>query len=373
MSCNLEDFVHRRGWHVDVNSVAGECLSTSTMSADDLEDILLNYDLRKCGRPSLPADINGAVVGSLNGPLVLQVMGFQDVSVPSKFNAGSSYGGSKNRIMMFRLTDGVKECKAIECKPLESLKPKELLPGMKIRLEGKVTIRYGLVLLTDACFIVLGGRVSSLAEAYEAKQLYGGVERAGQVSKSEGQPPRFKPFDPTRRIRKKDIKTRTRESASGNMDEKEVESNPMGNKDKASNIQKKPVGSSSKIAASLLERMEENSNTQKFGRHGRGRRGRRHHDDDESSSKHMTLDEWEASKNTAKSSVDTDYELAMELQQKFDVEDCVQSIPSQAAVIQPSFFYEESGGGHRRGRGRSRGRGRGRGVKNASKGRRGRQ
>ena len=132
-----EDLLQARGWHIDLESVGGEGLSTSAISADDLERVLFDCDLRKCGKPTLPADINGAAIGSVCGPLVLQVMGFQDVSMPLKFKAGPSNFGSKNRLIMFRLTDGVRECKAIECKRLVGLKPKELLPGIKIKLEGK--------------------------------------------------------------------------------------------------------------------------------------------------------------------------------------------------------------------------------------------
>ena len=372
MGSSLEDLVLARGWHVDLNSVDGEGLSTSSKSADDLENALLDYDLRKCGKSVLPADINGAAVGSVSGPLILQVMGFQDVSMPSKFKTGSSKFGSKNRIMVFRLTDGVRECKAIECKPLVGLKPKELLPGVKVRLEGKVMVRYGLLILNDACFVVVGGRVSSLAEAYEAKQLYGGSERTGLVAKSEDQPPRFKPFDPTRRPRKKinqNTLSQIPETAQIEKGEKNEESI------KGSGIERgthKKAPSSSKVATTLLERMEASSNSQKFGGRSHGRRGRRNHDDATESSKHMTLDEWEASKKKAslpESSIDTDYELAMELQQKFDVEEC------SSGVIESGFFYEEHEQGRGRGgrgnRGGHRGRG-GRGNRGGHRGRGGR-
>lgn len=366
MKDTLDDPIRARGWHIDLKPVSGEDVSTSSMSPDDLEKVLLDSDLRKCGKSTLPADINGANVGSVCGPLVLQVMGFQDVSVPSKFKTGPSNSGSKNRLIMFRLTDGVRECKAIECEPLVALKPKQLLPGMKIRLEGKVVIRYGLLMLTDACFTTLGGRVSSLAEAYEAKQLYGGSERAGNVLKKEDQPPRFQPFDPTRRPRKRDMKNPISQDQGVTYTKKKENSEASSKGSEKDIVSRNNASASSKVVTTLLERMEESSNHPKMGRRGRGRR--RNHFDNDDNSKHMTLDEWEASKKNSEppeSSIETDYELAMELQQKFDLEEC------DPNVIQPGFFYEGCNNGRGRGRhGRRRGRG-GHGGRRGHRGRRG--
>ena len=303
-----------RGWCVDFDRV------DVRTSSEDTEQHLLDTDIRKVRRGvgSLPVDINGRASGTLEGPHVLQLLEFRDVSGPTRFKSPGSSTTNKNRLLMLRLTDGVRECKALEArKPISCLNLKELLPGMKIRVKG-VPVRHGVLILNESDIDVLGGRVVTLAEAYEAQQLYGGADR--NLVSGDDMPPKFKPFDPTRPAKRSNIdKNKCRREV--------VDLNTEGsqqNQDK-----RRPSKVTSTAAANLLEKMTDKSSGGDRGRgRGRGRRdggrrqGRNHLGDDGNTQCVMTLDEWEASrKKLPGKECASDYALAMKLQEQFDLED----------------------------------------------------
>jgi hypothetical protein len=306
-----------RGWCVDFDKFGTQA------SVEATERDLLDLDIRKVKRGvgCLPADINGRSYGTLEGPHVLQLMDFRDVSGPSRFNSPSSSTSSKNRLLMLRLTDGVRECKALEArKPISCLNLKALLPGMKIRVK-RVPVRHGVLILNEGDIDVLGGRVSNLAEAYEAQQLYGGANR----SQTGPTPPKFKPFDPTRPAKRSTIDAKMFKGEI--VGKNSVDLSTEGNKQTQEKKEQRAKVTSA-AAANLLEKMSDKRSGGDRGRgRGRGRRsgGRRQGRDDDglgSTQGTMTLDEWEASKKKLPGNeCDIDHELAMKLQEQFDLED----------------------------------------------------
>ena len=60
-----------------------------------------------------------------------------------------------DRLLQLKLTDGKTMCRAIEHKPCPALDIKHLLPGTKVRLDGTVSIRLGIIML-DARSIQAG-------------------------------------------------------------------------------------------------------------------------------------------------------------------------------------------------------------------------
>ena len=346
-----QSVLESRGWCVDFASLDTQA------SVEAIERDLLDLDIRKVKRGvgCLPADINGRSYGTLEGPHVLQLMDFRDVSGPSRFNSPSSSTSSKNRLLMLRLTDGVRECKALEArKPISCLNLKALLPGMKIRVK-RVPVRHGVLVLNEGDIDVLGGRVSNLAEAYEAQQLYGGANR----SQTGPTPPKFKPFDPTRPAKRSTIDTKMFKGKI--VGKNSVDLSTEGNKQTQEKKEQRAKVTSA-AAANLLEKMSDKRSGGDRGRgRGRGRRsgGRRQSDDTQST---MTLDEWEASKKKLPGNErDIDHELAMKLQEQFDLEDQHNTVSLQEdlqnSLYQKSNQMSASGHGSvdHRGRG-SRGR-----------------
>lgn len=309
----------------------------------------------------------------LQGPLVLQISGFCDVSGPIKYKVGTS--SSKDRIMMIRLTDGVRECKAIEhCRRLPMLNPKHLLPGMKVRVQG-LAVRFGVVLLEEKGFEILGGNVSNLVDAYEAQQLYGGPGRDAQQNK-EDKPPIFKPFDLTRGRRKgkaSDIRKKA-EPPRGTKSADESKDHAPGRQ--TLDVQKEPSAKIKTAAAqSLLHRMENRSGERSRGR-GRRHRGAGDHQREDAS---MTMDEWNA-RQAAKAAGDSDHALALAMQEQFDLEerqqggaqelsaDILGALYAHADGSESGQHHAGRGRGHR-GRGKGRGRGRSRGGRGRGRGR----
>ena len=304
---------------------------------------------------------------------MLQIAGFCDVSGPIKYKIGTS--SSKDRIMMIRLTDGVRECKAIECRRLQMLNPKHLLPGMKVRVHG-LAVRFGVVLLEEKGFELLGGTVSNLVDAYEAQQLYGGPGRDVQPNK-EDKPPIFKPFDLSRGRRKSKAPDSRKKAEAPRATKSAEESKETAAERQTLDVQKEPSAKIKTAAAqSLLHRMESKSVGRSRGR-GRRYRGEGYQQGEDTS---MTMDEWNA-QQAAKAAGNSDHALALAMQEQFDLEEREQGGAHDlsadilgALYASPQHENDVGSGGHRtgrgrghrsrgnrRGRGRSRGRGRGRG------------
>jgi len=254
------------------------------------------------------------------------------------------------------------------------LQEKVLIPGMKIRLIGAV-VRYGIILLRPNSVQLLGGYVRELAEAFEAQALYGhlGKERKGKLQEESEAPPRFRHFDPSRRRRpqpgiSKDSRDNVKASADihGGNSNRSKNIAPFGSEKKeTTKLQEEnddngaiPVASSKMnavAAESLLKKMERKSGESRTARQGR-RRGRNM----AKLSPTITLDEWEARKGAEQapgSATFSDHELAVAMQNQFDLEDCkgVSSAGLQTELL--GMFYSENPSGRSstsRGKGRRR-------------------
>eukprot|EP00890_Picochlorum_soloecismus_P002582 jgi/Picsp_1/3324/NSC_06163-R1_tudor domain-containing protein 3 isoform 1 len=344
-----QDIVRSFGWYIRDESLEKE-------AAGDLQH-LLDSDLRKIGSPSLPADINSIVSQSLEEPLILQIVSSMDASIPTKCSTVCKDG--KKKMLLLRLTDGWRECRAMEYHHVPALQQKVLIPGMKIRLVG-AAVRYGMILLSPNSVELLGGYVKELAEAFEAQVLYGDLakERKGKLGETEN-PPRFQHFDPSRRRRplptvSKDPRDSVRKCThiDGGNSNRTKSKPPFGSERKETTI---PViddedkvsipAASSKInavaAESLLKKMEKKAGESRKGREGR----RRARHEERLSAPKITLDEWEAKKGGMQapgSEICSDHELAVSMQNQFDLEDCKGASSAGLQTELLGMFYSEN-------------------------------
>ena len=309
------------------------------------------------GSPSLPVDINSIASYSLE-PLVLQIVSSMDASIPTRCKTVCKDG--KRRMLLLRLTDGCRECQAMEYHHVPALQHKVLIPGMKIRLVGAV-VRYGIILLTPNCVELLGGYIKDLAEAFEAQVLYGDLAKQRKGLGSEtGTPPRFQHFDPSRRRRPPPTASGDpRDSVKNNNARTDGRnSNRTTSTPDSVSEQKEPAKSvidsvdnvaasvaSSKIntvaAESLLKKMEKKSGENRKGRE----RSRRARNEERFSAPKMTLDEWEAKnggKQAPDSTVCSDHELAVSMQNQFDLEDSKGASSAGLQTELLGMFYSEN-------------------------------
>jgi len=309
----------------------------------------------------------------------------------------------------------------MEYNSLPSLNTKQLIPGVKIKIQN-VLIRVGSLLLDSSKSVtVLGGRVERLAAAWEVQQLYGGTaERSGastgatkdstaaDSSTSTTKPDKplpFKHFDakasssghekmkkaleavvvPTVGVVVQAVGGKNSGPNSQHANKTSKESllpPPPGIAVSSTNQTTTTTTTTSDAAKSkLLERLSAHEDA--HGRYGRGRggrgrggrRGRFHNADDDGDDGSMTLEEWEAKKKVGVKLEENknDEQLARELQRQLDLEDMGTDDPEATDVrsvgnnnlqseLLGMFSYdqkeEEYGGGDGYKTGRGRGRGR---------------
>lgn len=325
-------------------------------STEVFRSALLDSDLRKFGKASLPDDINRVDNRRLPGPYVLQVISITDTSQPTRFQDFSS--AIKGRILRLKLTDGKVNCVAVEYQPLPSVvKIDMLIPGTKVQLKN-VLVRSGVILLESTSFKVLGGRVQDLADNWEVQQKYGGsVER---TSADTDKAPPFQQFNPntsktvSRKEGRKCAPPRppppSTPPSPSHCSKSGKEKQPF--KALTPAVHEVPTTSQFK----LMERLKKNETDTRghIRTHRVGRRNRLH--DDDSNSNNMTLDEWEAQKSSNKQDAD-DERFARELQESLNLEDDI------STSLQGLFTYDRPSA-DLRGRGRH-----GKGTKGRSRGR----
>lgn len=135
---------------------------------------------------------------------MLQIVDVIDIALPARFqHTLIDPSERKGRLLRLRLTDGNKKCVALEYGQLSHIRSDILIPGVKLKIQN-VTVRLGVLLLEKKNIEVLGGRVDSLAEAWETQQLYGGAaDRKPSTTAVDGttgtavqvsKPPPFKPY-----------------------------------------------------------------------------------------------------------------------------------------------------------------------------------
>ncbi|GFY96303.1 integral membrane protein [Actinidia rufa] len=182
-----------KGWcFADVNQVKAliviHCaLSDESCTVDSVESELANLDLRSIGDKSLPDSDLLRKSSYLQGPKISSV---RDISQSSIADHSDN---SSNRLLRLSLTDGHSEITAIEYSHIPSLAD-DVIPGTKVRLENKASVRNGIVCLKPKVITVLGGKVQSLYEEWQMNQKYSGFARSSLRTKKEsdtGGPPPF--------------------------------------------------------------------------------------------------------------------------------------------------------------------------------------
>jgi tudor domain-containing protein 3 len=335
---------------------------------DDIIKAILDLDLKQVGAPCLPEDINRADSTKLVGPHILQLVEATDISRPTKFQE-TVPEDRKNRLLRLRLTDGSKACTAIEYTSIPSLHTKQLIPGVKIKIQNAV-IRVGSLLLDSSKTIsVLGGRVERLAAAWEVQQLYGGT--AERISTKDStttttttattkpdKPLPFKHFDAKATTSHEKMKkalgavfvpsvgvvvqavggknsSNTGPGTGPNSQQRSINKESLATTTTSTTTS---TSTSDAAKSKLLERLSAHEDANgRYGRGGRGRggggRGRggrrgRFNDDDGGDDGSMTLEEWEAQKKSGIGSgkvveeeKKSDEQLARELQRQLDLED----------------------------------------------------
>nr|CAD1842988.1 unnamed protein product [Ananas comosus var. bracteatus] len=350
---------------------------------------------------SLPDPSSLKKSSHIQGPLILQVVSVRDI-YQSSIDASFRDSNRQRRLLRFRLTDGHAEVTAIEYASIPSI-TEEIIPGTKVRLEKKIPIHSGILLLNPKVVTVLGGLVQFLYEEWQMSQKYSVFSRLSQrLSNNDdgvGPPPFEKlqidalPYNASQqqRIRDSDVRKVERsqgyqlvgESRNSNKCKEEkaagdLKTDSMMNKvdDKHAEARPKEVSEAVPVqnqaaARKLLQKMNQTTHEDKSYRgHRNTGKGR------QEETQVFTLEEWEkrkgfdlkplASGNIQ--DVSRDEELARQLQKQLDLEDFHGGAEnSEAEHIRMSMFSfgraEERADERRDFRGRGRGRGRGRARK----------
>ncbi|MPC55097.1 Tudor domain-containing protein 3 [Portunus trituberculatus] len=95
-------------------------------------------------------------------PLVLQVAKMRNVSAPKAFEES----GGAPRMLRVSLTDGCNIVQGLEVQNIKTLSLKTA-PGTKVRLNGKVSVNGGFLLLTPNNISVIGGTVQELYDKWK--------------------------------------------------------------------------------------------------------------------------------------------------------------------------------------------------------------
>nr|XP_025701715.1 tudor domain-containing protein 3 isoform X2 [Arachis hypogaea] len=199
-SGTLLETLRRRGWCLQENDqlkatvmIQRALAHDTSMVVDSVESELLNADLRSIGAKSLPEPsvLRSSPSSYLHGPKVLQISSVRDISKSSVDDVTRNSGG--RRLLRLCLTDGHFEIIGIEYSHIPSI-PDNVAPGTKICLENKVAVHNGIACLNPKALTVLGGVVQSLYEEWQMNQKYSGFSRSSLrhlEDRDAGGPPPF--------------------------------------------------------------------------------------------------------------------------------------------------------------------------------------
>ncbi|CAL4137031.1 unnamed protein product, partial [Meganyctiphanes norvegica] len=126
-----------------------------TLSMHQVQQEILNSDIKDIGVPCLPSEIHKA--NNFNGPLVVQVSKVRNFSAPKAFQES----GGAPRMLGVTFTDGTNYCTGIEIQNIKAISLK-LVPGTKVKLTGKINVNNGYLILTPNNISVIGGTVEEL-------------------------------------------------------------------------------------------------------------------------------------------------------------------------------------------------------------------
>ena len=110
--------------------------------------------------------------------------------------------GGRGRVLMITLTDGKRECVAVEYGAVQGLSL-DTPPGTKLRISS-ANVCAGVVLLDSQCCVVLGGVVPAMKEEWETLRRYSNVTRrimkrdhrtGGGNEEDDEPPPKFAAFN----------------------------------------------------------------------------------------------------------------------------------------------------------------------------------
>ncbi|KAH0970420.1 hypothetical protein GBA52_022576 [Prunus armeniaca] len=373
-----------RGWCFgDLEQVKAMIMIHSALADDtrtvvnSVESELTNMDLKSISAKSLPDPNTLRKSSHLLGPQVLQaitplnslIAWVRDITRSSVEDFVRN--SSSRRLLKLGLTDGHSEVAAVEYSHIPSI-PDDVVPGTKVRLEGRAAMRNGIVCLNPKVVTLLGGVVQSLYEEWQMNKKYSGFSRSSlrfsQESDGNGPPPfeKLQVGVPKSRFPQQDKSSYYSEVNSkssgpiarnvevrpiGRQQDLHLKSNDVDNSDKKNDTdnklttdsldeqtQDKPSSSAARpkevieavpvqnqaAAQKLLQKM---SHQNRDDRHLRGRqyRGKGRQEEEPVV---FTLDEWEKRKAGAKPSIrnpfaqsSRDEELARQLQNQFDLED----------------------------------------------------
>ncbi|KAK0136144.1 RecQ-mediated genome instability protein 1 [Merluccius polli] len=146
-------------------------------------DQWLLADLRDLGHPVLPGGLSRAQKTELSGTFCVQVDSLLDISQPAYGQLQTLRGkdctneevtavtqatqrpweARPTRMLLLQVTDGVQNLEAMEYQPISALNT-SLRPGVKLRLQGQMVCRLGVLLLGPHNVKVLGGEVEDLVD-----------------------------------------------------------------------------------------------------------------------------------------------------------------------------------------------------------------
>jgi hypothetical protein len=140
---------------------------------------LLDCDLRKFAEGGVPEGLGKSDRTMWEGPVVVQVLKVANITEPS-YNQHAQ--GGRGRVLMIALTDGKRECTALEYSPVQGL-TLDTPPGTKVRV-ANASVVSGVVLLDSQCCSVVGGVVKAMKEDWETQRRYSNAARRMMIKES---------------------------------------------------------------------------------------------------------------------------------------------------------------------------------------------
>lgn len=171
------------GWSLDQEGIEN-LLEGSNFNIQQATNEVLNSDLKDVGAGSLSEDLLKGKKNSLSVPLVLQVAKMRNVSAPKAFEES----GGAPRMLRVSLTDGSNIVQGLEVQNIKTLSLKTA-PGTKVRLNGKVPVSGGFLLLTPNNISVIGGTVQELYEKWKLSASVSKYSRGVCAADGSGPPP----------------------------------------------------------------------------------------------------------------------------------------------------------------------------------------
>ncbi|WKY09094.1 hypothetical protein Q1695_001892 [Nippostrongylus brasiliensis] len=151
------------GWYVN-SALLPDLFEGNPVPTDPkrLEKKLCDIDIREYADPCLTSHMSKE---ALNGPVVLQLTRFRNVSQPKvKEDVKSS-----NDVVRLSLTDGHTSVSAVLLESVKGLTV-DTPPGTKVLISGTLPVEGGFIMLAPQNITIIGGRVESLIEKWNVER-----------------------------------------------------------------------------------------------------------------------------------------------------------------------------------------------------------